>query len=133
MDAEPLLASASHLSAQSPCIRAGSSAYSWGVDIDGESWLEPPCMGADQFVVGQAIGGLTVAITAACTNVTTAFGVAFVGKISGHASTSAWDCGDGVVVSNRPYASHAWALPGLYQVRLTGYNDSNPAGGMALT
>jgi len=128
MDAEPLLASAIHLSAQSPCIGAGSSDYTQGVDIDGESWLEQPCMGADQFVGGQATGGLTMKITAACTNVTTGLAVAFAGEISGHATASAWDFGDGVAVSNRPYASHAWALPGLYQVRCTGYNDSSPGG-----
>ena len=128
IEAEPLLASTSHLSAQSPCIGAGSSAYSRGVDIDGESWLEPPCMGADQFVGGQVTGGLTVGITATCTNVSTGFGVAFVGEISGRACASAWDFGDGVVVSNRPYASHAWAAPGLYEVRLTGYNESYPGG-----
>ncbi|HOC57754.1 MAG TPA: choice-of-anchor Q domain-containing protein, partial [Verrucomicrobiota bacterium] len=128
MDAEPRLASTSHLSAQSPCIGAGSSAYSVGVDIDGESWIEPPCMGADQFVGGQVTGGLTVAIAAAYTNVSTGFGVAFVGENSGRVSASAWDFGDGVVVTNRPYASHAWAAPGLYEVRFTGYNDSCPGG-----
>jgi len=128
IEAEPLLASTSHLSAQSPCIGAGSSAYSQGVDIDGESWLEPPCMGADQFVEGHATGGLTAAITAAYTNVSTGFELAFAGENTGRVSASAWDFGDGVVVSNRPYASHAWAAPGLYEVRLTSYNDSYPGG-----
>ncbi|HEY5915078.1 MAG TPA: PKD domain-containing protein, partial [Verrucomicrobiae bacterium] len=125
---EPLLASTSHLSAESPCIGQGSSADTHGLDIDGERWLDPPCMGADQFVAGQATGGLAMAFTAAYTNVSAGFAVAFVAQTSGHLASSVWDFGDGVVVSNRPYASHAWAVPGLYEVRLTGYNADWPDG-----
>jgi hypothetical protein len=61
ISAEPLLASPSHLSAQSPCIGRGSAAFTSGVDIDGEAWLNPPCIGADQFVPGQTIGSLAAA------------------------------------------------------------------------
>jgi len=128
IDADPLLASATHLSAQSPCIGRGNAEYASGVDIDGDPWLTPPCMGADQFVAGAAIGPLTVSIAAAYTNVAVGFAVSFVAGHTGPMSASAWDFGDGVVVSNRPYASHAWAEPGLYPVRLTGYNDTYPEG-----
>jgi len=38
------------------------------------------------------------------------------------------DCGDGTVISNRPYVGHAWTNPGTYEVRLTGYNDSHRKG-----
>jgi hypothetical protein len=106
----------------------GSSAYSSGLDIDGESWLSPPCMGADQFVAGQANGQLTVAIAPADTDIAIGFPVAFVAQITGPLTASVWDFGDGMVVSNHPYASHAWALPGSYLVRLDGYNDSWPGG-----
>ncbi len=128
IDSDPLLASATHLSAQSPCIGRGSPAYASGVDIDGEAWLNPPCMGADQFVAGAATGELSVSIVAAYTNVATGFSVSFAAQISGPLTASVWNFGDGVVVSNRAYASHAWAVPGLYEVRLTGYNDSFPGG-----
>ena len=50
------------------------------------------------------------------------------GLIWGRASASAWDFGDGAVVSNRPYASHSWSIPGTYPVVLTAYNESNPGG-----
>ena len=33
-----------------------------------------------------------------------------------------------MIVSNRPYASHAWAAPGDYAVVLRAYNDSRPGG-----
>jgi hypothetical protein len=128
LEAEPLLASASHLSAQSPCIDRGSAAGTSGVDIDGEAWLNPPCIGADQFVPGQTTGPLTLGIAAGYTNVGTGFAVPFEALIEGRLAGSVWEFGDGVVVSNRPYLSHAWDAPGEYLVRLTGYNDSYPGG-----
>ncbi len=128
IDAEPLLASLSHLSEQSPCIGRGSNAYSSGLDIDGERWLDPPCIGADQFVRGQATGALSLAIDATYTNIASGFAVSFTALNEGRISASVWDFGDGTVVSNRVYASHAWVTPGLYTVRLTGYNNGWPGG-----
>jgi len=127
IDLDPLLASATHLSAQSPCIGRGSADYAHGVDIDGEAWLHPPCIGADQFITGAAID-LTVAIDTAYTNVASGFAVTFVAQNTGPIIASVWDFGDGVIVSNHPYASYTWAAPGIYPVRLTGYNDSWPGG-----
>ncbi len=126
--AEPLMASASHLSAQSPCIGQGSAAYTSGVDIDGEAWLNPPCIGADQFVPGQTTGPLAVGTHTSYFEVGTGFAVPFQAMIGGRLAASVWDFGDRVAVSNRPYLSHAWTAPGEYPVRLTGYNDSYPDG-----
>ena len=128
LDAEPLLASATHLSAQSPCISRGSPVYASGVDIDGETWLSPPCIGADQFVAGAATGVLTMAIMADHTNVATGYPVSLVARNAGRISASIWNFGDGVVMSNRPFASHVWDTPGSFPVRLTGYNDTFPGG-----
>ena len=49
-------------------------------------------------------------------------------SIGGRVTASRWEFGDGTVVSNRPYASHAWEGPGNYAVVLRAYNDSNPGG-----
>ena len=59
---EPQLASASHLSAASPCRGKGSAVYRTGTDIDGEVWANPPAIGCDEYRVGQVTGSLRVAI-----------------------------------------------------------------------
>ncbi len=126
--AEPQMASASHLSVGSPCRRAGSAAYATGVDIDGDPWLDPPSIGCDEYYSGSATGTLSVAASASHTNVAAGFEVEFEGRFSGWVSASRWEFGDGTVVSNRPYASHAWVEAGDYAVVLRAYNNSNPSG-----
>jgi hypothetical protein len=125
---EPQLASLSHLSASSPCRGAGSAAYTTGVDIDGEAWANPPSSGCDEYRLGAVTGPLSVAIQATYTNVATEFEVQFTAQIGGRVSASRWDYGDGTIASNRPYASHAWATVGDYQVVLRAYNESYPDG-----
>jgi len=58
------------------------------------------------------------------TNVAVGFSVSFQSQINGRVSASSWDFGDGVVVSNRPYASHVWLGDGDYVVVLRAYNES---------
>jgi hypothetical protein len=128
ISAEPQLASASRLSAASPCRGAGSAAYATGVDIDGESWLSPPAIGCDEFHAGAATGALAVAIGASWTNVAVGFGLEMAGWISGHPAATAWDFGDATVMSNRPYASHTWAAAGDYAVVLWAFNETHPEG-----
>ena len=67
-------------------------------------------------------------LVASDTNVPVGYVVSLTALIEGRTTQSVWDFGDGVVVSNRPYASHAWAAPGDYAVALRAYNEANVAG-----
>ena len=58
----------------------------------------------------------------------TGFPLELTALIEGRTTASVWDFGDGVVVSNQPYASHAWTAPGDYAVVLRAYNESHPGG-----
>jgi len=127
ISAEPQLASASHLSAGSPCRGAGSAAYVTDVDIDGEAWANPPSIGCDEFYLG-ATGPLSAAIRASYTNAATVFEVKLTAQIRGHADVSRWDFGDGTTVTNYPYTAHGWAAPGDYCVVLWVYNKTYPDG-----
>ena len=87
-----------------------------------------PRLAATSFTRVRLNGPLSVAILADYTNVVPGFAVSFTARILGHASASIWDFGDGTVVSNRPYASHAWTATGDYPVILRAYNDTYPGG-----
>lgn len=126
--AEPKLVSASHLSPASPCLGAGSATNASGLDIDGEAWANPPCMGADQLIPGSATGPLTMRIEAPHTRIAVGYAVPFVAQNTGRILASMWDFGDGTLITNQAFVSHAWTAPGVYTVRLTGFNDTFPAG-----
>ncbi len=128
---EPQLASSSHLSANSPCRGAGLAGSATGTDLDGEPWANPPSIGCDEYYPGAVTGLLNVAIMAVSTNAAVGAELPFTAVIEGRAAASVWDFADGVIVSNRPYASHAWTLPGDYTVALRAYNDSEPGGVVA--
>ena len=54
-------------------------------------------------------------------NVKACFTLELTALIEGPTSASVWEFGDGVVVvSNRPYATHAWMAPGDYRRGHTG-------------
>jgi PKD repeat protein len=126
IDADPQLVTASHLGPNSPCARAGNPVYATGVDVDGEPWVNPPAMGADQ--PGPAIGPLSLWIDASFIHVTTGYPISFTAWNTGPISSSVWDFGNGQLLTNAPFINHAWNAPGVFTVRLTGYNDSYPAG-----
>ncbi|MCX6922350.1 MAG: hypothetical protein NT154_03910, partial [Verrucomicrobia bacterium] len=128
LSAEPQLASLSHLSAGSPCRGAGSAVSATGTDVDGEPWANPPSIGCDEYWSDSVTGVLSAAIAVSYTNVAVGFAVDFQALIGGRVSGSRWDFGDGVVVSNRPLASHAWGAAGDYMVELRAYNESYPGG-----
>lgn len=127
IDAEPQLASLSHLAATSPCLGAGSTAYAVGFDIDGEAWANPPSIGCDE-VSASVTGPINISIVAGYTNCAAGFTVGFTGWIWGKVSSSVWDFGDGSTVSNRPYTSHVWTNGGDFPVVLTAYNQDYPGG-----
>ena len=85
-------------------------------------------MGADQVRPGQAVGPLTMEIGASLTSVGVGLPVAFTGDNRGSILNSVWDFDDGTTITNQPFPSHAWRLPGTYNARFTGYNDSQPGG-----
>jgi hypothetical protein len=128
MEADPLLASSSHLSSNSPCRGQGSSIYSFGFDIDGEAWANPPAMGCDEYVAGAVTGQLTVAIQAQATNVVVNRAVNFAADIRGKTHRSAWAIGGAAGATNQPYISRAWSSTGNYPVVLSAYNTTYPAG-----
>ena len=128
LSAEPQLASTLHLSANSPCIGKGSSDAASGLDLDGEPWANPPSIGCDEYRSASATGALSAAFSIPWTNLAVGFSVNLESAISGRLSASSWDFGDGAVLSNRPYASHAWASTGNYSVILRAYNNSFPGG-----
>ena len=123
-----MLASASHLAVGSPCIGAGNSGYATGTDIDGEAWRTPPSMGCDEVVSGSITGALSVSAWASYTNVAVGFPIRFRAEIGGRTTGSAWDFGDGTILSNQPYASHAFSSNGVYAVLLRAFNESYPLG-----
>ncbi|MCX6926203.1 MAG: hypothetical protein NT154_23795, partial [Verrucomicrobia bacterium] len=125
---DPQLLDTAHLSPGSPCRAAGSAAYTSGTDIDGGVWATPPSIGCDEYYPGAATGPLSVTVVATFTNVPTGYTVDLAGLIEGHVSLSVWDFGDGSVLTNRPYTSHAWAATGDYAVVLHACNESNPGG-----
>jgi hypothetical protein len=125
---EPQLASVWRLSANSPCIGKGSYDSVSGVDMDGQVWANPPSIGCDEYWSGSQTGDLGCALAVSWTNLAVGFSDSFDASISGRASASRWEFGDGVVASNRPYAGHAWGAPGDYAVVLRAYNEDHPGG-----
>ncbi len=124
----PLFADSLHISATSPCRSAGDPAAASGTDIDGDAWLNPPSIGADEFNPASATGALAVAVSEDFTNVASGFTVNLAGQVSGHAAANTLDFGDGTMVSNQLFASHSWSTPGNYTVTFTAYNADNPGG-----
>lgn len=127
---DPRMASATHLSAVSPCLGAGNPAWAQGVDIDGEPWADPPAIGADQLWPGQSFGPLTMQMVSQGRAVGLDAGtpVSFAALNTGPLLSSVWSMGDGTWITNQPYVVHAWKTNGTYTVRLTGFNDLYPYG-----
>jgi hypothetical protein len=127
--ASPQLMDMYHIAATSPCRGTGSAAYATGTDLDGEAWGNPPSMGCSEVVLTNLVGPLSATITSADTNLLVNHIGGYGGIFTGHAAGTAWNFGDGVIVTNiGPYEGHTWTHTGSYPVTFTVYNNDNPAG-----
>ena len=125
---EPILVSASHIATNSPCIGAGSTNYISGADIDGEAWKNPPSIGCDEVYANAISGSLFVTIVANKMFAYPDMPFDFRTEIHGKLYRSIWDLGDGKIETNKPNVSHSWSSLGGYEVILTAFNDTYPAG-----
>lgn len=125
---DPQLVDGLHLAVTSPCRGAGANMLADATDLDGDAWLMPPSMGADEFNAAELVGPLSVNIespTSTLINRT----LTLIGHITGRAARVEWNFGDGVGLTNGSYiASHAWTNAGDYLVAFTAFNADNPGG-----
>jgi hypothetical protein len=125
---DPQFASLTHLSATSPCLRAGSMACAIGTDIDGEPWANPPSIGCDEHPLEGIRGPLAVNLEANYTNVPVGYVASLTALVDGPTSQIVWDFADGSRATNQPLVTHAWSAPGEYQVTLRAFNEDHPDG-----
>ncbi len=129
---DPQLASWSHLSTNSPCLRAGTLTGATPLsDWDGQPFANPPSIGADQLTAGQASGPLTVKVDADFTNVAVGYACRFKLSVEGQTTRTRWDFADGTFATNQLVVEHAWSSPGGYLLKLTAWNDAS--GGQGIT
>ena len=125
---EPKLVNFSHIGTNSPCIGAGSISYTSGVDIDGESWKDPPSMGCDEIYANALTGSLSVTIIAAKTIAYPNVSLTFSAEIEGKQSLNIWTFGDGTAETNKFETTHSWSEVGEYDVIVTAFNETYPVG-----
>ena len=124
----PILLSPSHISPSSPCIGAGTNAYSTGTDIDGEPWKDPPSAGCDELYLTNLTGDLYVDIYAEYTSAVVDTELDFISIIDGIPVSNYWTFGDGSPEADKYIANHYFAIAGEYEVILTAFNNDNPLG-----
>jgi len=125
---EPLMLSPSHIMTNSPCIGAGTNAYTSGRDIDGAAWRDPPSIGCDEPHARGLAGPLSVAISADQTYAYINYPLSFCADIDGKLSSNRWAFGDGASTDNLYITTHSWNALGDYTVTLTAFNIDYPAG-----
>ncbi len=125
---EPVLVSATYIATNSPCIGAGLFAYADGVDIDGELWKNPPAIGCDQPYAFALLGSLSVSIKATRIFTYVDIPLTFSADISGKLYKNSWDLDDGTTETDKFQVIHSWSETGKYNVGLTAYNNTYPAG-----
>ncbi|MDD2598589.1 MAG: choice-of-anchor Q domain-containing protein [Kiritimatiellae bacterium] len=125
----PQLVTFSHLSALSPCIGAGSAAYAFEFDIDGEPWQPAPSMGCDEYAgAGTVAGDISLTIQG-ITEVAAGYATDFTFLAYGPVTRTTVDFGDNTTASNPLLPiSKAWNTAGSKELVFTAWNDSHPAG-----
>lgn len=127
---DPLLASFSHLTADSPCIGAGVAMGEFeGLDIDGETVLDPPSMGCDEYHgAGTVTGPLTLQIQGPST-VAVGYCAHYGFIAQGAATLTVAEVGGGSVITNPVHTvEQTWSEPGTYHLIYSAWNDSLPTG-----
>jgi hypothetical protein len=129
----PIFVDLYHMSTLSPCVGAGSAAYSTGYDLDGQPWNNPPSMGCSEIILSNLVGPLSVNCSAYFTNMLVSQNYnhfdTLYGTYQGRAAYLTWSFGDGPVYSNMDATvSHQWTNTGDYTVTFTAYNNDNPNG-----
>jgi hypothetical protein len=125
---EPMLVSFSHIATNSPCIGAGDYQDSYGADIDGEVWMDPPSIGCDEVYANAISGHLSVAISADSHYTYVNTPSHFYADIAGRLYKNIWTFDDGTAETNTFQVAHSWGTTGAYSVVLTAFNETYPAG-----
>jgi len=115
------------LQAGSGGIDVGTNSYAASLtDLDGNLRIANGTvdMGAYEY---QQPNPASVSIECNYIDVVVGIPASFKGIFS-RGKTISWDFGDGTIISNQVFVTHAWSTPGDYPVTLTTYDDSNPGG-----
>ena len=128
ISAEPKLLDSKHIASDSPCIGVGNFNYTVGVDIDGDSWQNPPAIGCDQPNAGTCTGQLSISVYSKYDKVITGYTNYFYASIIGCASQNQWSFDNGDTWQNTLGGYYSWNNTGTYKVILTAFNDTYPAG-----
>ncbi|HEY3852982.1 MAG TPA: immunoglobulin domain-containing protein [Verrucomicrobiae bacterium] len=122
-----------HLESTTPCRGSGNPLYSFGTDLDGNPWANPPSMGCSEFVPSSRSGPLTVSFsgyyvtyeTNAIINNFATYGVA----VSDTAASLLWSFSDGTTLTNiGATTAHIWTNAGNESVTVTAFNETYPNG-----
>ncbi len=113
---------------QSAACRDAGAFSGWmaeATDIDGEPRTNGAVdVGADEFWPGGLTGTLWVSASASYTQVAPGAVVRFLGDVRGRAAETAWNFGDGTVVTGLFSAAHAFGAAGQYACVWTASNET---------
>jgi len=124
----PLLASATHITTNSPCRGTGNAGYTSGTDIDGDDWQDPPSMGCDEKLNGQSANGDITILMNGLFSIGSGFTETYQISVIGNVSKFSVDFGNRHIVENEFLVENQWDSPGTYKVVITAWNDDYPGG-----